>query len=185
MRKALLLVLLCPLLCYGKIYRWQDSEGNTYFADTPHKGAKQVVLPKVQEYSPLKQQQLNQDENKPADVSPRSYKSIVISQPQAGSTVRNNQGFVAVIIHVEPSLVDGDKFQLSLNGKKIGEAQATPSFAIKGINRGTHSIVVQVIDRDGAVVGESEPRVFYMHRARVGMVPPKKPSSSPSETTSP
>jgi len=106
------------------------------------------------------------------ELGMREYKVVAISQPENSATVRNNQGYVAVSVDLMPALVNGDKVVITLDGKVVGQPQASANFSLSGINRGTHTLAVKIIDESGSTVAESESIVFHMHRPRVNMIPP-------------
>jgi len=186
MFKRWMLIALCilPLISLAKIYKWTDEEGNLHFTDKPKQGATTVKLPKLQEYSAPKQSPEQQQAS--AVGSSVDYSEVSITQPEANATIRNNQGFVAIMIHTEPSLADGHKFQLILNSRKVGEPQTSPSFALKELDRGSHNIAIHIVNSNGEPLAKSEQITIHMHRPRVGMgkIPlpgaPKPPVAKPA-----
>ena len=172
MRKIIygvLLIAFClPLASQAAIYKWRDKQGNVHFTDQPRDGAEKVNIPEAQTFTPppiQKPQPTSQDKT----VAPRSYKSITINQPENDATIRNNQGLVAVSVSLDPALMKGDRVVLVYDGQKVGEPQATTSFSLDGVYRGTHTVSVQIVDSAGKVIGESSEVTFHMHRPRVGM----------------
>lgn len=161
-----------------QIYKWTDSQGNVHFSDTPRKGAETVTIPETQSFSsptpssPQTPAQKPEQEDQDDTIKLKnSYTKIEITQPQSGATIRNNQGFVVVTAGVEPELRPGDKLQLIYDSGTLGEPQVNPVFEIKGMNRGTHNLAVQIVDADGNVIDTSDPITIYVFRPRVGMVP--------------
>lgn len=167
MRKFLLLLLVVPLVATATIYRWKDKQGNLHFGDQPHQGATKVKLPPVQVITspPIKSEKITPV----TPVKAASYKSITISQPENDATVRNNQGYVAVSVNLDPPLMTGDQLVVLVDGKVAGTPQKSTYFTLTGINRGSHNVVVQVQNEKGDVVAASAPVTFHMHRPRVGM----------------
>lgn len=182
MRKLGILLLLFIGLhaAQAQIYKWTDSDGNVHFSDQPHQGAEQVDLPEAQTFSPPppNQQGNNKGQTTPktADTE-RGYKTLKISQPEDQATIRNNQGYVPVIVAIVPDLKSGDKLQILYDSEPLGEPKATTVFALNDVKRGSHTIAVQVLDEEGSVLNTSEPITIFMHRPRVGMVPQTKPKN--------
>ncbi len=174
-------ILYAALICgfaHGQIYKWTDSSGNVHFSDKPNPGAEQIQLPTAQTYSqPTKAEvPATTEPPPPDDDANQPYRSVTIVQPEDQSTVRNNQGYLPIIVQLEPDLRKGDTIQLIFDGTPLGEPQVTPLFALRDIDRGTHTIAVKVLGADGKELNASPIITVFMHQARIGMVPgTKKP----------
>jgi hypothetical protein len=171
MKRCLLmgLLMLVALCLNAQIYKWTDSQGNVHFSDTPKAGAKILNMPEDQTYSPPSAP-INiepQVEEKQKNNSDHQYTKVVIIQPENEGTVRNNQGYVAIAVQIEPTLVPGDKLQLIFDGAPMGDPQTSPLFQINGVYRGSHSIAVEVLDKDSNVLNTSESITIHMQRARI------------------
>ncbi len=169
---------------HAAVYKWVDSKGVVHFSDKPHPDAEKIELPEAQTYSlpaPTADASDEPESNAASVVeavplqaeAPKLpvYSNVSIIQPADQETIRDNQGYVSVIVQLEPELQAGDKLQLLINGEPRGAPQATTVFALSGIERGSHTIVVNVIDAKGQVLRTSNTVTIYMHRPRVGMVP--------------
>ncbi|WP_133127299.1 DUF4124 domain-containing protein [Legionella nagasakiensis] len=170
------LIMISPL--QAQIYKWTDSSGNVHFSDKPHPGAEKVELPEVQTFSsPLP----SPDSPSLADEATESLTdyTITILAPKDQETIRNNQGYVAVNIQLEPELKTGDKLQMIFDGMPLGEPQATTVFALRDMNRGSHTLAVQVVNEKSKVLKTSDTITIFMHRPRVGMVPQTRPARAP------
>lgn len=166
---ALLMLIICA--ANAQIYKWTDSKGNVHFTDVPHDGAEQIKLPESQTYSapvvPVDtvKETLETEEK----AKQRTYTKVLITQPDNEATIRNNQGYVEITVQLEPELTPGDLVQLLIDGSPVGEPQAGLSFQVSGIDRGAHTVGVQVVTAAGTVISSSETNTFFMHRPRVGM----------------
>ena len=177
MNKFFVFLSLMIVICasYAQIYKWTDSQGNVHFSDTPHEGAVIVTIPDAQSFSsptpPTSPAPPSSEHEDHTVKLKHTYTKLAIAQPQSGTTIRNNQGFVAVTVEVEPELFPGDKLQLLYDNGALGEPQRNPVFEINGMYRGTHTLAVQVLDADENVIETSDPITIYVFRPRVGMVP--------------
>ena len=151
----------------AQIFQWTDRYGNVHFSDKPHKGAKEVELPPAQTFTPPKIPMKPLVEQNETDT-PRTYEKIVITQPEDQATVRNNQGYVAVSVLLEPALVEGDKLQLMYDGEPMGEPQTASVFALNNVYRGAHTLLIKVLNSKNKEIGQSQQVTFYMHRAHIG-----------------
>jgi hypothetical protein len=167
----------CAIICntsLAQIYKWTDSNGDVHFSDKPHPGAEQIQLPNSQTYSPpLKAEVPVSTEPPPpaANTDNQPYNSVVIIQPEDQATIRNNQGYLSVIVQLDPELRPGDKIQMILDGEPIGAPQATPVFALRDINRGSHTVAVKILSSEGKELNSSNTVTVFMHQPQVGMVP--------------
>ncbi|AHE67160.1 DUF4124 domain-containing protein [Legionella oakridgensis] len=164
---------------HAQIYKWTDSNGNVYFSDKPHPGAEKIELPEVQTFSsPAPSSESSAAMQQEAIEASTDY-AMTILAPKDQETIRNNQGYVAVNVQLEPSLKANDKLQIIFDGKALGKPQATTVFALQNINRGSHTIAVQLVNEQGDVLKTSPSVTIFMHRPRVGMVPQTRPSQTP------
>ena len=57
--------------------------------------------------------------------------------------------------------------QLLFNGKRDTPPQSSGTFVMRNVDRGAHTIQVQLFDESGKAVASSEQITFFMHRASV------------------
>lgn len=157
-------------IAHAQIYKWTDGNGTVHYSDVPQPGAQKIDLPEVQTSTPSPPPA----EEPPVKLAPKKapfeYKSVEIVQPKNEETLRNNQGFVPVVVNITPELQKGNLMQLIYDGSPLGDPQPAKVFAINDSLRGTHTLAVQVLNADGEVAITSDPITFYMQRPRVGMV---------------
>lgn len=158
----------------AQVFTWTDSQGVVHFSDSPHPGAEKLTIPDTQTFSPptsTPKNQIvprNQSDSEEKEVQ---YTKIVITQPLNQSTIRNNQGYVAVALEIDPpKLGNGDKLQMIFDGSPLGAPQTSSNFELKGIDRGSHTIAVQIVNEDGKEILTSDSITIFMQRPRVGMV---------------
>jgi hypothetical protein len=175
----ILLALVVTSSLQAQIYQWTDSNGIVHFSDIPHPGAKKLNIPDAQTFSPRETQSTSEQIPQEVKESERGYTSVVITEPKNDATIRNNQGYVPVIVAVNPDLKGGDQLQIIYDGAVLGKPQASMIFALNDVKRGTHTIAVQIVDEDGSVLNTSEEVMIYMHRPMAGMVPGTKPKNTP------
>ena len=159
---------------HADIYKWTDSNGNVSFSDKPRPGAEQVILPDVQTFSSPVVSQTSSKTAPQKNNTKQTYTILKIVSPEGEGTIWDNQGNLNVLIQVQPVLKKGDNFQLIFDGKPIGEPQTAPAFSLTNIDRGTHTVGVQIIDTFGKVRQTSEAVTFYMHKASVNLPNRKK-----------
>lgn len=170
---VIVLTLFGSSISHAQIFRWTDANGTVNFSDIPHPGSRKVILPKIITTPPPPEKKADDTVVKTSakvDESPIEYEGVFITQPANKETIRNNQGFVPIIVDLKPDLAPEHFLQLIYDGKPIGKPQNGLTFALNDVNRGSHTLVVQVINKEGEVQATSDATTIYMHRPRVGMV---------------
>lgn len=91
----------------------------------------------------------------------QSVAAISITEPRAGATIHDNDGNVPIVV----TLRAGGLIVVLLDGKPYGPRQNGTSFVLQDVDRGEHTLQVQLVDADGAVVASSAAVTFYLWRA--------------------
>jgi len=167
MRYFFLIILILTIPTYAAIYKWTDHKGRVHYSDKPQEGAKKIKEKDLQSYTPVPAPDIVE---RPApEAAPRAYDLIAVTQPLNEDTLRNNTGTVVVTVSLEPFLQEGDRIQVILDEHPIGEPQPGTPITLHSVDRGTHTVAVQVKDPRGEVIGESQTVVFHLHRPRENM----------------
>lgn len=158
---TLLTTLVAP--SQGKVYRWVDGDGTTHFSDTPIPEAQELEVeitppvgegPMVQPRTPL---------NKKTTLEAVTYE-LQITSPSDEGTVRNNNGDLKIITNITPDRPSKARYRLFLDGVPQGQLQEAPVFFLTNIDRGAHTLKVQLVDQTGKEIASSEMITVYMHR---------------------
>ena len=172
MRLLLLLAALVPAVpATAVVYRWVDEEGNVVYSDQPHPGAERIeelevqTLPAPPPPPPL--------ERTPQPQPAPGYEAVRIERPRPDETIIDTQGNFTVAGSLQPPLqaAAGHRVRLLLDGKPVGEPGTSLSFSLTNIDRGTHTVQLEVVDRDGKRVAASEPVTFHLRRPFVRRKP--------------
>jgi hypothetical protein len=170
MRRALVFVVsLFCLPAFGQIYKYTDANGNTVYSEHPPAGkpAQQMQLP------PLNSVQMpkgkappsapEQPAPPPAVATPSAYATLELTDLPADGAIRANNGTFEVGVNIQPRLAGGRLLQLVLDGVAYGTPSNVPRLQLVNIDRGEHSLAVQVLE--GAdVVQTSASRTIYVLR---------------------
>lgn len=174
MRKIILfsLLLATGLASAANIYKWTDESGRVVFGDKPPNGveATPVRVQSPQTFTPppkstFKSSSTEEAEKKAAEEAARPKYKVAIASPADDEPVRNNPGNIAIQISSEPALnlEAGHKFQLLMDGNPVMTSQKT-TIVLTNVDRGTHTLQVQVIDETGKVLESSASSTFHMLR---------------------
>lgn len=183
MKYAWLIFLLFTASTQAEIYRSVDAEGNVVFTDEPTAGAEKIdISPStvisaddgittgdaeadaILKLSPEGEAVATEPE---VDAIP-NYQVRIIA-PADDESIWVNNGNVTVSLIVEPQLSAerGDLIVLNVDGADTGIAQATTSFQLTNLSRGTHTVSASIIDTSGATLSTSGTVTFHLHRASV------------------
>ncbi|EHR41530.1 DUF4124 domain-containing protein [Alishewanella jeotgali] len=167
MRHFLIVVILYslsfPALAQEKrIYVSRDANGVVIFSDSPSPGAEEITLtvrPNLMEATEVRPI----EKKAPA---PEAFK-VEITQPLDQATVRDNTGSVYIEGRIQPRFQRGFRVRLVFDGLAYGEPQNTTVFVLRDIDRGAHTIQLELIDQNGKLIAISPVTTFYLHRASV------------------
>lgn len=166
--RILTIILACmafsgPVVAQEKrIYVSRDANGVVIFSDSPSPGAEEITLtvrPNLMDPTEIKS-----PERKPA--APEPFK-VLISQPEDQATIRDNTGSVYIEGRITPRFQRGLRVRLVFDGLAYGEPQNSAVFVLRDIDRGEHTIQLELIDQNGKLIAVSPVTTFYLHRASV------------------
>ncbi len=148
------------------IYRWIDENGITHFSDHPKQGATPLKVevtppattgPLVTPRQPIKKQQ-------------KAIKyQVNITNPSHEETVRDNQGQLNITATTQPSPQNNMGFKLILDGIPQGQITKFANFQLTNIDRGAHTIKVQLVDESGKEIASSKSITVFLHRANASV----------------
>jgi hypothetical protein len=92
------------------------------------------------------------------------YHNLRIVVPRPHETVHDNSGNLTVTVAVSQPLYAGDRLTVLLDGKAVASGSGQ-RFELSGIDRGSHTLRVQLKAADGRVLSASPPLRFYMWRS--------------------
>jgi len=154
------------------IYKWTDSNGVVHYADHPAPGSHKVdvgspqTVPAGQVPKDLRTGGNGSSGQQGANHQAAGYRSLSLTHPSPKQTIRNNQGKLGVVYSLQPHLRvrRGDRVEVLLDGKVV-KTTAGGSVTLGNIDRGTHTVRVQVVDHSGKTLIRSSRHTFYMKRA--------------------
>lgn len=136
------------------VYRYVDEKGVIHFTDKPPtKGAKPLNLPKVQTF---KANSGNSTASTPTPPPAIPQFSLAITSPTPDQTIRDTSTDLNVSVSVLPGLVGGYGLIYSLNGQAQNDTPIDQtSFTLSGVERGSHSVTVALVNDKGDEVASS------------------------------
>lgn len=163
---ACLLGLLSTPLCAAEIHRYLDDQGRTVFTDRPPEGrATERVTPGPLNLVPPPPS-ANEQADAGAAVKPITgrYARLEIINLPDDEALRDNNGTFEVQVALEPPLAPEHSLRLLVDGLPHGATSRGPSLLVRQLDRGTHSLVVQVLDALGQPIQQSDAVTFTLQR---------------------
>lgn len=176
----LLFCLVLPLESWGEIYRWVDEQGSTVYSDVPKPGAKVVDLPPLPAFSPPAPGKPSET-RQPAEQAAHPYTVLAIVKPAANETIHDSDtGTLQVEINLSPNLQTGHghRIKVFLDGASLPQTYSSTGFSLPDIDRGPHSLQVEVVDQSGQALIASRPVAFHMWQGSL-QLPPRYDTNPP------
>lgn len=96
------------------------------------------------------------------DESTEQSYQLSVASPQNDSAFYSGNGSMSVSVAIKPELRRGHSLQLILDGQVI-RTQTSPHFALDLVDRGTHQLQVNIVNRAGKILQSTQSR-FTIHR---------------------
>lgn len=107
--------------------------------------------------------------------------AVRIRHPQPEQTIHDNNGVVRVSLALEGLTLSPDyRLRVLVDGEPYASDQRVPEFTLQDVERGEHSLQVQVINTKNAVVAASSTVKFHVWRASA-LFPARKPATTHSK----
>ena len=167
-----------------QVYKWVDKDGVVHYSSQPPaEGARPADLPPLQTYKGGTNPKIDkfQAPNKSGNVSIGSTLEIVT--PASDETFRGGDAVVPVAVMVTPQLAEGQKLVYLLDGTPASAPTTSTSYALRGVERGSHTVSVTMVDAaSGETLATSTGVTIHMKQATVDGKP-AKPTTPPKPTT--
>lgn len=179
---CLLMVLALP--ASAQIYKYTDAKGNTVFTNQPPDGiqAENVELP------PTNTLEMQVPEVAPSSPEPSPeqapYRILRLTDIPTDEALRANNGTFNVGVYSEPALAPSHRLRLVLDGRPYGEPSPAPPLALHQLDRGEHSLAVQVLSGE-RVLQQSETLTFTVQRVNTSSPALRPPPAPPKPPTPP
>lgn len=142
-----------------------DAAGNTVFSDHCGDRGSEVELREASVFTPPKRQRTRpRSGNTPELPGFTPYRTLAVTSPEPGTTLRDNAGSVSITVSVEPPLNAGHRLEVRMDGTPVGFANGG-GLSLSNVDRGEHELSVHVVDANGRSLQQSKTTHFTLHRA--------------------
>ncbi|MFO6425125.1 DUF4124 domain-containing protein [Motilimonas sp. KMU-193] len=149
------------------VYRWVDKNGTVHFSDKKVAGAEKISIQVSPSHKVPAAPVATSNKSKPVAEKSNTKYTASITSPVHDSTLYDNNGTISVNVEVKPALEDGQTLQLLVDGTPVGEKHQSPTLLVTNIDRGSHNLQVQLIDKNGKIIASSEIITVHLRRASV------------------
>ncbi|HTT03632.1 MAG TPA: DUF4124 domain-containing protein [Steroidobacteraceae bacterium] len=161
-----LILLASTVVSAATVYKWVDENGVTHYSDQPHTGAMKLHVEGAQTYtaqSPPPDSTSSQTRGQQQPAQPSAV--CAIDSPNDDEMLMNEHS-VSGHARFDPTPGAADQIILFLDGKTLSGAAVDSSggFTIPQIDRGTHTLSLQVVSRGGQVLCQSPSITFHVHQ---------------------
>ncbi len=153
-------------LAFADIYMLTDKNGNVTYTDTPDRDAQKVEIasPPIHDIPPAPASVV--ENNKVAVLATseqkKPYKVFEITSPLNEETI-HNQPNIMIILATEPKLQTGDKIQIFVDNKPVGNPSEKTQIDIGHPDRGIHQVKAVIIDENQRILKISPAITIYVH----------------------
>lgn len=152
-RGFLLMLLLIALPAAAQIYKYTDADGNTAYSNQPPDGVKAqpVDLPPLNSVEPQAPPSIPPAAANINEQPGNAYEVLELTGLPTTEALRANNGTFTVNVLIKPRLQGPHLFRLLLDDQPYGQPSNVPILQLVNIDRGEHSLAVQVIDGENIV----------------------------------
>ncbi|MBV6824470.1 DUF4124 domain-containing protein [Pseudomonas sp. PD9R] len=163
-RGFLFILLLIALPAVAQIYKYTDADGNAAYSDQPPDGvtAQPVELPPLNSVEP-QAPPAPASRTSTSERATSAYEVLELTGLPSTEALRANNGTFTVNVLIKPRLQGQHLFRLLLDDQSYGQPSNVTILQLVSIDRGLHSLAVQVIDGD-TVVQQSPTVTFTVQR---------------------
>ncbi|MNO66174.1 hypothetical protein D3C76_569560 [compost metagenome] len=167
MRLSIAIALLAFVLpASAQIYKYTDANGKTVFTNKPPTGvdAKPVDLPPAPTVQMQPPVSAPPKASNPGEATP--YTILALGNLPTAEALRANNGTFSIDVIQQPRLASNHQLRLLLDGQPYGPPSRETTFTLENIDRGEHTLAVQVLSGD-RVLQSSSPVSFTVQRVHV------------------
>jgi uncharacterized protein DUF4124 len=164
--RILLLVLsitLSTIVVAETVYKTRDAEGNIIFSDVPSEGAETIEIEEAQTISIPEPKRIGDRPTTKLVPEETDYSQLKIITPENDATIRSNEGIVNINVEITPELDEEHVLVFLLDDEEVSSGKSL-QYSSTNLDRGTHSITVEVKNEKDKVLKRSDKQVFHLHK---------------------
>ncbi|MFP3874950.1 MAG: DUF4124 domain-containing protein [Thiohalophilus sp.] len=168
----LLLLFTLPAVAADKIYKKVNPDGSVEYSDEPFEGSEEMPSKRIPSMSFEKSPDIDFQSPARDDQDADASYEVSVTSPANDESIRDNTGNVTLQGRVAPGLRGGHSLRWILDGEALDDSGS--SVQLSNVDRGTHTVKLEVVDNDGEVLAASSSVTF--HLLRHSAIPPANPA---------
>ena len=169
---SILLMTIVAGLAQAELFKWKDAEGNIIYSDQPPPGqnktdakVEQEALPQIISVPAENTVGSNTSRSPKSQKAQNKVKTLVITEPKHDEAIRENSGNVSISVRVDPAnfAENGSILAIYMDGNEVAKGPET-TVQLLNVDRGTHTLKVELINSAGNVILATRPTVFHLQR---------------------
>ncbi len=169
---SIILMTIAVMSAHAELFKWKDAEGNIIYSDQPPPGkekseakVEKETLPQIIAVPAEQPTSISSSSSPKEKISYNKVKSLVITEPKHDEALRENSGNVSINVRVDPInfAENGSILAIYMDGKEVAKGPET-SVQLLNVDRGTHTLKVELINSAGNVILATRPTVFHLQR---------------------
>lgn len=173
----------------AKVYKSVDEKGHVVFSDVPKPGSKEVDIPSLSVHqtgsaaksgdlapsllpanaAPANEPVIAPTSKRPAIDGVKKEYTFSLVMPSNQDTIWSNEGIITVEANISPDLQEGDQLAVLVDGSILAKSPKNIPIQLKNIDRGEHTVQVQILDARGEVLKQTSPVTVFLHKTTKSM----------------
>lgn len=178
MRTLLILLIMMAYPAVADVYKTVDKDGHVIYSDSPASDKAEKV--QLREINTVPETQVMPNAAPVNSYPPQEEKityQIDIISPRAEVTIPPGQRDLAIAVNLSQPLRETHLLVYFMNGEMLEETAMT-NIIVKDVPRGSHTLVVEVIDASGQSLGTSPPVIVNVIRPIITPAASPKPKAN-------
>ena len=147
----------------SNVYRWVDDSGVVNFSNVDSDKGEKIEILETMKIPSIKWSMAADEDS--IILEKKMNPKLSISSPIDQSAFYSTQGNVNIKIDNDQPIPEDMNLIVRLDDRIVGAKNAT-NIELSNVNRGTHTVSVELVNKDGESVSKSS-SVFTLHRATV------------------
>ncbi len=151
-----------------KVYKKVNPDGTVEFTDQPSSDAEEVPVREVPSIKTKPAPSIKFDSGQAQEPQTFPYEEVVIVSPKNAETIRDNAGNITLRGSVSPVLQQrlGHQLRWKMDGEVLAQQDLT--LTLTNVDRGTHTVQLEIVDGEGEVQASSKSITFHLRRFFIG-----------------
>lgn len=153
----------------AEVHKRQTESGAVEYSDIPTSDSEPLQLPPVNEIKSQGYQQGSSGQDQIRAEPEDRYRNVWIISPVNNEVLRDNQGILRITLGFDPGFHAqfGHQIEVLVDGTFVARFSDPQKIQLQDLERGSHSIMVRIVDQSGAPLFTSQAITIHMKRTSI------------------